>query len=230
MFRRTALTAILVLCCLVADAAPSRKLYPVDEGPRDPSFVAFRQKLIKACKRRDWRFLNTTLDPRVVSGFGASEGLQEFKDEWEPEDPDTDLWETLLEVLSMGGAFLRPGCFEAPYVSARWPKGLEGETHHAVVGRNVPVRSRPSPMAPVVERLSYDIVRELPQSSQPVSADNTVWTRIVTPSGRQGYVASEYLRNPFNPQATFVKKNGKWWLTRLTWETDLGLCVNRWRA
>jgi hypothetical protein len=46
---------VSISCPAVAQIA---KLYPVDEGPKDPSFQDFRARLIEAAKNRDAKFVN----------------------------------------------------------------------------------------------------------------------------------------------------------------------------
>src|SRR6266851_1474556 len=99
------LVVVLAGMTLVAGTAEARKLYPVDEGPRDPSFLAFRNRLIAAAKKHDLRFIHSHLDPHVISSFGAGETIAAFKQTYEGKDADDDLWQALLSVLALGGQF-----------------------------------------------------------------------------------------------------------------------------
>ena len=57
-------------------AAQARKLSPVDEGPRDPSFKAFRDRLLKAVKEEDETVLYESLDPKITNSFGGEGGVR----------------------------------------------------------------------------------------------------------------------------------------------------------
>jgi hypothetical protein len=214
MTRHPVLAMILALCYLAESAAEAVKLYPVDEGPKDRSFVVFRSKLKKAARKRDRLFLISILDPAILSGYGERKGIREFKLDWELDQPDSPLWGILLQVLSMGGVFDKQGRFFAPYVSYRWPDGVDGQNRNAVIARNVRVRQRPSLIAPVVETLSYDIVRVHRDADK--DENGMTWIKITTPSGKQGYVDHRYLWNPVHVQAYFQKRGGKWRMTGLT--------------
>jgi hypothetical protein len=206
---------ILAGMVLVGTSAQARKLYPVDEGPRDPSFLAFRNRLIAAAKNHDLRFVHSHLDPHVISSFGAGETIAAFKQTYEGKDADDDLWQALLTVLSLGGQFDGKHEFHAPYVSARFPEDLDVFTYEAIMGRNVRVRVQPSEAASVVETLSYDIVKVDEKGSVPPNSDNPSWLRITTPHGHKGYVAAQYLRSPVDYHASFKKRRGRWWITGL---------------
>ena len=76
------LAAILAVVVLNGGSAQARKLYPVDEGPRDATFLALRNRLLDAVKRHDLRFIHSILDPHVVSVFDGRNGtIAAFKRE-----------------------------------------------------------------------------------------------------------------------------------------------------
>jgi len=194
--------------------AAEAKLYPVDDGPKDSSFLEFRQKLTNAAKVRDLAFVLSVLEPTVVNSFGGSEGIEGFKEIWSPEKTDTKLWETLLLILAMGGSYTpsepEPQ-FWAPYVFSRWPSDFDSFEHAAILAEKVRVRSRPDPKAPVVATLSFDIVKFADQSWLPAAeAGQNAWVKIVTLAGVEGLVSSRYVRSPIDYRIGFVKKNGKW--------------------
>jgi hypothetical protein len=99
------------------------KLYPLDEGPKDPSFQEFRNRLLKAAREHDSALIVSILDPRVMSRSDGELGVKEFKGQWAIDQPDSSLWETLTTVLLMGGSFRvkeRHREFCAPYVTSKW--------------------------------------------------------------------------------------------------------------
>src|SRR5262245_10335517 len=81
---RTGSLKLLILLVSISCPAMAQvgKLYPVDEGPKDPSFQAFRDKLIEAAKNRDAKFILSILDPNITSSFGGNGGVKEFKETW----------------------------------------------------------------------------------------------------------------------------------------------------
>jgi len=208
----------LSVCALVAATLPSlaaeRKLLPVDEAAKDPSFFAFRQKLVEAARKHDLDFVLSTLDPNIVNSFGGSEGVEGFKAIWELDKPQTKLWDTLTLALTLGGSLNvseQETSFWAPYVFSRWPNDVDSFEFGAILATSVRVRSRPSLDAPVIATLSYDIVKFADQSWVPAGeAGPDAWVKIITPAGREGFVSSRYVRSPIDYRIGFIKKNDKW--------------------
>src|SRR5687768_12172923 len=94
------LTAMLLLAGSCAASAQTRKLYPVDEGRKDPSFQAFRQRLVAALRRGDRRFVLSIVDPKIVPSFGdETGGIRAFKKLWNLDERDSKGWNRLRDRL-----------------------------------------------------------------------------------------------------------------------------------
>lgn len=215
---RQGFIAVLLIAMLTPTAtASTRKLYPVDEGAKDASFKAFRSKLIEAVKQRNTRFILTVLHPKVRLSFGGHSGIKDFKEMWKPDSADSKLWNELSTVLALGGTFStyeRKRSFWAPYIFSTFPDDLDAFEHAAIVGENVRVRSQPNTTASIITNLSYDIVKStFPNSDNLEEGDALGWVRVVVPDGRNGYVASKYIRSPIDYRIGFEKIRGKWLIT-----------------
>lgn len=196
------------------------KLYPVDEGSKDSSFKAFREKLLEAARKRDKQFIVSILDPKIQNSFGSDGGLKEFQERWKLDSPDSELWNTLITILSLGGSFVASEgemTFCAPYVFSRWPHNFDSFKYAAITGKNVRLRMQPNSTAPVVITLSYDIVKTDYEESMPEKAgsDSYTWVRVTTLTGTKGYISGKYVRSPIDYRACFSKANGKWVMTVL---------------
>ncbi|HEX5724000.1 MAG TPA: SH3 domain-containing protein [Longimicrobiaceae bacterium] len=220
MIRRCALLAVLAAAGTLLPAggaaplaAQVGKLAPVDEAPRDASFLAFRRQLQEVVRRRDAEALYGMLAENVETGFGGDGGVAAFKETWQPENPLSNLWNTLEEVLRMGGSFQGASRFVAPYVHSRWPERLDPTLHVAVVGTNVRVRESSELGSAVIAVLSYDLV--------PLARDRggdratQRWQVVQLGDGRRGYVARRYLRGPLDYRAVFEQRGGRWVLAAL---------------
>jgi hypothetical protein len=203
------IVAALALALAAVPAAAQTKLLPVDEAPRDPTLVRFRTRLMDAVRRKDARFVYGILARDVTNTFGGGGGVDEFKETWDAEHPASKLWNTLDEVLKLGGAFDGDSSFVAPYVFSRWPSGLDGFEHGAIVGSNVRVRGRPFLGAPIIAALSYDVV---PMANE---RGSNGWEAIRLADGRTGYIATRYVRRPIDYRAIFVRRGGRWMLKAL---------------
>lgn len=216
----SALSGLLITGFLSQAPAYADKLYPVDEGKKEPSFKAFREQLFAAIKKRDSNFILNSLDPNISVSFGVcGEGVKCFREYWQLNQPNnSQLWDTLSNVLALGGSFETSGgekYFCAPYVYANFPAKVNGEQlmgvheYGAIIGHNVNLRLRPNLNAPIITSLSYDIVK-IDQSS---STDTQGWFKIIAPT--PGYVYNKFVRTPFDYRACFKKSNGKWVMTAL---------------
>lgn len=195
-------------------AARAEKLLPVDEAKKDPSFHAFRRELVAALRRGDRVFVLGVVDPKITASFGGHEGIEGFKKYWDLDRPGPEGWnrlrDTLLTILDLGGSFQGDG-FCAPYVFSRWPDDRDAFEYSAVIGRGVALRSGPSLSAPVLTRLTYDLVKV---PSRGADGDGA-WVKVIAPSGKPGYVSGRYLRSPIDYRACFKKAGGKWRMTVL---------------
>lgn len=207
------LVAALVVIFIMPATAQERKLLPVDEGKKDASFSAFRERLLKAVKERDKKFLLSVIDPRIKWSFGDDHGVKGFRKSWNLDgDGDSELWGELIDVLSLGGTFSTSGGrreFWAPYTFGAFPGDLDAFEYGAIVGKDVRVRAKPNADAPVVASLSYDLVKA-------ESAGDGVpngWTKVTTPNGKQGYVVRKFVRGPVDYRACFRNVKGKWLMT-----------------
>lgn len=218
-----ALSLGLIFASLTAAQLPidapayADKLYPVDEGAKDPSFNNFRQQLRSAIKRRDTKFILNRLAPNISVSFGVcGSGIKCFKELWQPEKPNSKLWHTLSEVIDLGGTFDNSQSgklFCAPYVFTKFPSKVNGEEiqgvseYSVITGKDVNVRSRPSLKAPVVATLSYDIVKTRFEEN----GSNSDWIKITNPT--PGYVYKKFVRHPLDYRACFQINKGRWVMT-----------------
>jgi hypothetical protein len=196
----------------------ARRLRPSDEGQQDPSFHAFRQKLLEAISRKDAEFLLSIVDPNIQISFGGEEGIRAFREAWKPEDVNSEVWNTLARLLRLGGTFGESKDeFWAPYVFSRFPDDYGGFDFSAIIAKDVRVRSEPNEKTPIFTSLSYDIVLNLSggDSPEPKNKADSAWVRIRLPDGREGFVSAQFIRSPTDYRAGFKKTGGKWLLTHL---------------
>ena len=222
---RTVATFACILGVTGSNAfAQVAKMYPVDEAAEDPEFFVFRSGLLVALQRRDVDFLYGILDPHILNSFGGDGGVDEFKTRWKPEEPTSEIWVSLTEVLALGGQFQPPTewsgsrTFTAPYTfSVKPTAGSDPYLYGVIIGRGVRVRQEPSQMGPILASLSFDVVRVTNWDRRLGSLDDGAisWTEVQLADGRSGYVASEFVRNRNGYRAIFVTRNGRWFLRAL---------------
>lgn len=206
----------VAFCFFFPQIAIAEKLYPVDEAQKDPSFYAFRSRLIQAVDCHDVSYIISILSDDVRGSFGSGPGVEGFKIEWRLESPDTIFWETLKDVLTHGGAFQTfdgKDVFVAPYVSSSFPQDFDSYEYAAIVGKNVKLRERPNLKSRVIKLLSYDIVKVTNwQAVKDKNENDYQWIAVELLSGEKGYVAEAYIGSPLGYRAWFKKISGRWLL------------------
>lgn len=204
----------LLACALPAQAAePSRKLLPVDEAAKNPSFFLFRAKLQEAVAKKDAAFVLSIIAPDIQTGFDGENGSAAFKKKWDLAKPeDSGLWHVLAGVLALGGKFNEDGSFLAPYTSAAWPEDLDPFEYVAIMGENVRVREKPDAGSAIVATLSYEILTLVPTDGE---NGKEAWMKVKLANGREGFVREEFLSLVIGFRAYFEKKNGAWVMTAL---------------
>lgn len=208
---KPALTLCLIGALVTTAAMRSGmpELRPIDEAHQQPDFVAFREELRKTMADQDVAALLRIVHPDIKNSFGGNDGIEEFKRMWELDRPGSRIWDELREVLRLGGTFEEPDSFVAPYVFSRWPDGVDGFEHVAVIGSDVHIRSSPDAVASILATVSYAIVRLGGDRGYPQQP----WTAVVLPDGREGFVASHLVRSPIDYRAFFVRLDGRWQMT-----------------
>jgi hypothetical protein len=187
-------------------AADLATLEPVDEAIQQPDFLAFRNNLRTTIARRDVNALLRVVHPNIKNTFGDDNGIEAFKRLWRLDQPDSELWHELGEVLRLGGTFDSPDSFVAPYVFSRWPDDVDAFEHVAVIGSNVRVRAAPSTRSRILTTVSYSILRLGGDKGYPQEP----WTTVALPDGRTGFVAAYLVRSSVDYRAYFVRTDGQW--------------------
>jgi hypothetical protein len=202
---RTGWLKLLILLVSISCPAMAQvsKLYPVDEGSKDPSFQAFRDKLIEAAKNRDAKYILSILDPNILNSFGGNGGVKEFKEQWKLDNPNSELWGVLGKILSMGGSFSKNE-FCAPYVFSKFPE-LDPFEHSAIIGEQVRVREQPDLTSPVIASLSYDIVA-ITDPFEPIKKGRTFLDRHQTFEWQIGFRFRTIHSQPHRLSSLFYEK------------------------
>ena len=219
MRARRLFVALFVVGAIAINAfGQERYLRPIDEAKQDPSFYAFRTRLISATEARDIKFILSILDRNIEVSFGGHKGISGFKEYWEIDKPTSKFWDEFLIVLKNGGAFERKNgrrvnLFVAPYTYASFPD-LDAYEHSVIFGSNINLRERPETTAGVIDKLSYNIVK-IEETIEKKGLEEADWYRVATLGGKKGWIKAEYVRSPLDYRAAFEKKRGQWKMTVL---------------
>jgi hypothetical protein len=222
--RNSAIAIAVLIVCAAAAPRPAaqtpvapRTLAPVDEGARDPSWVAFRDRLLRALREHDRDYVLGAVDAEFAGSFGGeARGVAAFERKWKlaADGERSPFWTLLPEILSLGGSFTRPSLFCAPYVYTRFPDGLAAADYGAVIRSAAPLFAGPSADAQTVATLRYEIVQMdlLPVPDRFTHPD---WRVVQRANGERGYMRAADVRSPIDYRACFVKRDGAWKLSAL---------------
>lgn len=211
------------------------KLYPKNEVYKDSSLTEFVCRLQYAIFKKDKSYLLSVVDKDIKNSFGGDDGIEEFKQMWDLDNPNSGIWLLLSKLISLGGNFhaheegsISHDQFEFPYVfGLDLPnESLDYFTIMAITGTQVNVREKPDLRSKVLGQLSYDLVTVDYEKSAPPFNEKKVehltyigdkeWYFITTLDKKlSGYVYWDYAWSPLDYRMILLKKNGKWKITCL---------------
>lgn len=207
--KATKFTAAIVAACLISTAAEAlpRKLPPVDQCARDPSFVKFRAVLRDVVKREDGQALLAMYAPGLkATGYKPPEPGRrvEAEDVMEREE-----WGIVHGIMRMGCAVAGP-VYVMPSASVELDRYSEKDLKDKVlVLRGSKLFDEPWEEKSVTAILNWDIATA-------VGTGGDFWTGIRLADGREGWVSDRdiYWMDPsFRYEVTFEKRHGKWMIT-----------------
>ena len=187
------------------------KILPVDEAAQNPDFLAFRDGLLAAVRRRDLDAVVAVAARNIKLSFGGSYGRAQFRNQLVADDNGEggSYWEELEWALKLGGVFNgeQQQQFCTPYVSCSGPHQCTEcdpfETLVAVTDK-APVYSAADASSPVLTHLYHDVVTLVKYA--------TPWHQVQLADGRSGYVTFPDFRSPIGYRAHFEKREGHWWM------------------
>jgi hypothetical protein len=196
------------------EAGAPRKLMPVDEAAKDPTWVNFRKRLLEALQKHDRKYLLSILDRNIRNPLDAPRGVAAFSKHWDIDADDSPVWRELPGALFLGSAWLKPekGARQlcAPYVAAKWPDDIDPFDYGAITTREALVKSEPSSEADTTASLSYDIVRVTDWEIPDRAADaKQKWVKLRL-NEKEAYVPEEHIRSPIEYRACFIKAESGW--------------------
>jgi hypothetical protein len=217
MFRLFAALVFAAALAMPSQAAGKfLRLAPMDEGPRDASFLKFRNDFKAIIARKDAPALMKIVTPNIRNSFGGDDGAKNFKKMWKPSDPKSPVWPVLKLVVDMGGNFDSKTAFSAPYVFSAFPSDVDGFETVAVTAVNAVMRAKPNAEAAIVRQLDHDILNLVAGAKTlQHEAGPGDWLEVSDAAGKRGFVLQRDVRSPIDFRAGFEKKKGRWRMTDL---------------
>lgn len=206
------LAAALALLFAATVQAQAATLPPRDECLRLDGYFAFRQELESVVKARDAVRLLALTSDSVEWSFGADAGKAGFAKAWKLDSADaakSPIWAELDPILPLGCGVEAGGGFALPYLytaAPDAPNGADPFTAAVVTGNGVNLRRQSVPDAPVLAKLSWEVVERLTEN-EPAG-----WDQVRTATGQTGFIRTEFLRAATDYRAGFARREGRWQL------------------
>ncbi len=218
------LAMLLSLTITVAAETKGFKKYqlmPKDDASSDKEFSLFIKNFKKDVKNKNIESLRKSITKDIVYTFDNGDGIKGFIKYWKLDrNPEKSVfWEEMEKVLSLGSSFYdeKKTSHAYPYLFVTFPEEYDSFEFSAVTGKKVNVRKDPSSESPVVETLDYEIVKPLYTDQEPrkekIDGINGKWIQVMTSSGKEGYIFSQYLHSPIGHRAIFIKEDKSWKLS-----------------
>ena len=210
---RVLLLVLALLALAMPASAETLTWPPFDDAGQDPSFKAYRDRLLTAVEQRNVDAVLAASSPQIDVTFGGEPGREAFREMLTGHDNEF-VWQTLERVLKEGGGF-RDGLFQAPWTYLYVPpQNLDVYSVAIVAGKNVRLRKGPSTEAAVIRPLSYEVILLAdydPNRQDTVQdASGREWKLVKTLDGEEGWIASSYLRLLTDHRAGFEKTGDGW--------------------
>lgn len=211
---------LLGLFCslLTFQVAAQGEFYPPNPNITDFTLSKFLTELTLAVGKKDKTFILEHLDPNILNSFGGDGGIKEFKEYWNFKENDPRFWETMEQLLLIGGPKYEEGSNEyyIPYTFTDWPEKYDAFEHYLVLGTNVNLRDKPNLQdSEVIGQLSYQIVKyNAPDWEE--QRKYPQWKNVSTIDGQlTGYVFDTFLVSPISYRMGFSKTAKGWAITMM---------------
>jgi len=189
-------------------AEPTGKFVLADYGLSNKSFNAFRTQLLDAIRRHDKKFVEEILATNVETGLGAGAGKAEFNKQWQNLAPSSLFWARMNRDLTHGSEYVRDsGRVQAP---ATWfdDTKLSDSIQAIVWNKDGILKEAPDESAHTIDHL-YNVRLTVLKPDQPAPIHDR-WVKVLTPSGKTGFIKSDDIFSAYDEFAEFKQINGKW--------------------
>ena len=172
-------------------SSPSKPLaayLPQDECAKLSGFAAFREAVFAATAKRDGEVLAALADPNIRLDLGGGAGREELRKRLA--DPNSGLWSEIATLASLGCA--ADGTVATlPAIFSHVPDDVDAGRTMLVTGSAVPLRRKPSPVAPMVRTLDWALVTLKGDGFDPASR----YAEVTAADGSSGFIATAKLRS-----------------------------------
>ena len=197
----------------------------------DHTLSRFITELTLAIGKKDKTFILKHISPQIMNSFGGNGGIDEFKEMWDFDSPNSPFWKITEKLLILGGSKYEEGSnhYSIPYIFSDWGKigDYDPFEYSIITGENVNVRDKPTTKGSrVVGQFSYDVVsfdsektyetRNEHQELEPNDSGGSSWYYVCSVDKKIcGFVYWKYVYSAVGYRIGFEKVDGNWQITYL---------------
>ncbi|MDP3676443.1 MAG: hypothetical protein Q8R44_15320 [Novosphingobium sp.] len=165
--------------------------------------------MLAAAAKRDVDALVALGDPAINLDFGGGAGTDELRKRLA--DPKSSLWDEITALAPLGCA-VDGTVATLPAIFSRVPDDVDAARTMLVTGTEVPLRSKPTPSAPMVRTLDWALVTLKGEGFDPAAR----YAEVTAADGSSGFVATAKLRSLLDYRLIADKsKEGEYRITAL---------------
>jgi hypothetical protein len=188
------------------------KWAPRDECAELEGADRFRMRLTAAVGTRDVDGVVALAADDVMLDFGGGGGAGELRAQLD--DPEGVLWHELDRLLALGCAANDQGGITLPWLFEQDLGETDPFDAFVVTGEDVAMRSGPAADAPIVAQVSWDVVVQWRNQTDP-DFTQVRWTDPAGGEPVEGYIAADSLRSVIDYRLIASSRNGRWRITML---------------
>jgi hypothetical protein len=184
------------------------QLFPKDDSALDLSYLQFIGQLKSAIQNRDIEKMVSLAHPEIMLGHGGSGGQDDFKVLLSSPTSADDYWQTLKNLIELGGIKKSNDVFCLPYISCLNVVPLNANIYgtFVVTQPNIAPHARPSDLSAVLKVLHYDVVELV----EPFFIEKDTFARVRLYDGHTGYIDRKALRSPLDFRMEVIKHADQW--------------------
>ena len=201
-----AFALVLTLMVSAPAAAFPDRLPPIDQCSADAGFTAFLAELKRVTAARDKNAFLALLADDVTVDFGGGSGRAALAIAWSFDPGEHgNLWEWLDRMLGMGCARV-DGARVIPSLIEQVDTEDDDVFDMRLILPGAKLFREPGNEATASDVPSWTVV-------EAANTGGDLWTGVILPDGRKGWIADEDLYEPLSYRMTIEKRGTEWMIT-----------------
>jgi hypothetical protein len=190
-------------------------LIPIDESYKKPDLQKRIKQIKNAVDEKNVDNLLNYISDEIRVTFDHIENQPDFKAFWKlsEQSDDSDIWQTLDDVLNLSGTFYQENQFFIPYTFSHFPAEYNPFEFGVITKESTIMKAEPNESSIEIGELTYEIVRIIPQKNSTITKNQekvNAWMKIKRQNEEVGYVLKRYISRPTDYRLGLREEDGEW--------------------